>query len=553
VLAVALLLACETRTPAPHGSTLSALRVPVAARGVSPLRALLVQRCPPPPPGVTLAGLLIEMVDLTHLAQLPDVPYASRLASSHDRASDGAAPDSEQWFANHDFIALAADEPVTLLDVQGPGVLTRLWSASPGGVLRIYLDGASTPVIEADLRALLRGEAAFSAPFAFVAAGGHNLYFPIPFARGCRVTLTGEDPNVYYQLAYRRYPAGAQVESYGREALARAECVRGEVARRLEDPAAEATASQRDERHGGRLDTEQPSRPLVIAAARSGSLLRELRIRPERLDDASLRSTVLTIEFDGVTTVRAPLGDFFGRGPGAHEVASLPTTAARDGTLTARWPMPFARQARIALAATGLHPNAATVEATSSPWPFEARSLYFHAHFRPPETFASKPSRDLPLLAIEGRGHYVGNVLNVVNRNAAWWGEGDEKVWVDGEVQPSHFGTGTEDYYGYAYCANERFSRAYIGMPATSERESFGRISLHRFHVLDPIPFARALRFDLEVRHWGEPVQVTYDALGLFYARPAARAPAPAHDAFRVPELGVPVPDVPAGPYRCGR
>ena len=30
-------------------------------------------------------------------------------------------------------------------------------------------------------------------------------------------------------------------------------------------------------------------------------------------------------------------------------------------------------------------------------------------------------------------------------------GEGDEKVYVDGETFPSHFGTGTEDYYGYAW------------------------------------------------------------------------------------------------------
>ena len=39
-----------------------------------------------------------------------------------------------------------------------------------------------------------------------------------------------------------------------------------------------------------------------------------------------------------------------------------------------------------------------------------------------------------------------------MNPVEAWWGEGDEKVFVDGEKFPSHFGTGTEDYYGYAWC-----------------------------------------------------------------------------------------------------
>ncbi len=35
-----------------------------------------------------------------------------------------------------------------------------------------------------------------------------------------------------------------------------------------------------------------------------------------------------------------------------------------------------------------------------------------------------------------------------------WWGEGDEKIYIDeNDLKrkfPSHFGTGTEDYYGWA-------------------------------------------------------------------------------------------------------
>ena len=47
----------------------------------------------------------------------------------------------------------------------------------------------------------------------------------------------------------------------------------------------------------------------------------------------------------------------------------------------------------------------------------------------------------------------------VLRRDAArvesaggWWGEGDEKFFVDGEKFPSTFGTGSEDYFGYAWC-----------------------------------------------------------------------------------------------------
>jgi hypothetical protein len=38
-----------------------------------------------------------------------------------------------------------------------------------------------------------------------------------------------------------------------------------------------------------------------------------------------------------------------------------------------------------------------------------------------------------------------------MNPVTIWWGEGDEKIWVDGEAFPSIFGTGTEDYYAYSW------------------------------------------------------------------------------------------------------
>ena len=64
----------------------------------------------------------------------------------------------------------------------------------------------------------------------------------------------------------------------------------------------------------------------------------------------------------------------------------------------------------------------------------------------------TRPFRDWHVAGIQGQGHLVGTVLDVENPPAAaWWGEGDEKIYVDGEAFPSLFGTGTEDYFGYAW------------------------------------------------------------------------------------------------------
>jgi hypothetical protein len=505
---------------------------------------------------ITLARLFTEMVDLLALTRLPDPPYTSRFASSHDRASDAAQPGEQDWFANHDFVALAPGETVTLLDAQGPGVITRIWSAGPGGVLRVYIDGSEQPAIEAELKGLLEGDVEpFSPPFAFVAEGGHNLYFPISFARSCRITLAGEDDAVYYHISYRQYPDGTDVEPFGPESLRASECVRELVASRLSDLAPDSDAVDLGQPLSFHLSTAHPEQPAVIAADASGGLLWQLRMWPGNTDPELLRATILSITFDDEETVRVPLGDFFSSGFAVREVNSLPVGVDPDGAMTSRWPMPFEREARIALESSGAAENDAALDVTFGAAPWTEHSLYFHAQWHAPETFPSEPFSDWNLATLEGTGLYAGNVLNVVNRAVGWWGEGDEKIYVDGEAFPSHFGTGTEDYYGYAYCSNQPFTTAYIGQPLGTSRKNFGYTSLYRFHVFDPIPFQSSLRFDLEVRHWGDPVDVTYDAVSFWYGRPGSRMTGTPADAesFRIPELGVPVPeDTLVGAYRCG-
>jgi hypothetical protein len=508
---------------------------------------------------ITLSGLLNEMVDLGCLAKLPVVPFTSRLSSSHNRRSDHAAPTHPDWFASADAIALSTTEPATLLDVRGPGVLTRFWSANPRGTLAIYLDGGATPAVELDMRQLMSGQTApFRAPFAFVAGAGWNLYFPIPFATGCRVTLDSPSSGapLYYQIDYRQYPTRTRVESFGAESLRAASRVLPEVSAKLARAPFAPTTTPTDRRHHFELDSSDPNRrsATLTATGAGGGILRELRITPRGMDPRVLRASMLSMRFDGMETVRVPLADFFASGVARSQVSAGPIAGDRSGFIS-RWPMPFAREAQLSVTSTGDGALPLELEVVSSDLPWTSRSLHFFAHWHAPETFASKPPHDWNLATLTGRGHYVGNVLNIINRNPSWWGEGDEKIYVDGETFPSHFGTGTEDYYGYAWCSNQRFTTPYIGQPLASPRQNFGYTSLYRFHILDVIPFQRSLRFDLEVAHWGPPVQVTYDAISFWYARPGAhaRTASPDPTRFRIPELAMPTPtDIPEGPYQCG-
>ena len=503
---------------------------------------------------VTLCQLFAEMIDLSQLTRAPEPGYTSHMQSSFNRASRGARPGDETWLTNRDFAQLTPDEPLRVLDVEGPGVVTRVWSANPSGTLRVYLDGSQRPAIEAPMRELLRGEIApFRTPFASAAAGGYNLYLPISYQSHCTITVTSDAKKLFYQVNYRRYSQHVHMESFDAAVLDQPQHVAASAAAVLAAPAPAAFAEQRERCTLSTLDGGACS----VRAADGGRMLTELQIQIHDPTPAALRETLLHIRVDGVDTVRVPLGDFFGTGPGLQTVAALPLQVrANTGSFVARWPMPLQRELRVTLEASGAVPLAAEVTLSHEPHPVDANTLLFHALWRAPEWHASKPSHLFNLVTLEGSGFYVGTLLNVTNSDAGWWGEGDEQIWVDDESFPSFFGTGTEDYFGYGWCSNERFSRAYVGQTLTDPHANFGRVSQYRFHVLDAIPFTKRLRFDLEVNHWGDqPVQVAYDGIVYFYARPGVSVrPALSEAArYRIAELNVAAPQqVPEGSYRCG-
>jgi hypothetical protein len=499
----------------------------------------------PAPGEISVLSLLEEMIDLDRLTRLPPAPFAAGQAASTDRRSR-RPEDGESWFANDDFVTETEPNLVrvetqpdggkryVLADVAGPGAVVRIWSATPAGTLRIYVDDDPRPALEAPMSALLRGEVTpFAPPLAYVAARGHNLYFPFPFARRCLVTvdsIVSPDPftgrpiaKLYYQIGYRRYRAdqAARVRPYSAAELARAAPTIRRVARVLQDGPAAANA-RAVEIAAAAVEPARPSVTKIPAPPRGGELT-ELRLATRERAPQKLRSTRLSIAFDGETTVDVPLIDFFGTGPAWNTYTSLPFTVAADDLLICRFRMPFAKQAvvTIARADAGAIDIAGAVQVVPSP--FGKDRLLFHAGWRGRDVVRTRPLRDWHVAGIEGQGWQVGTVLDVENPpGAAWWGEGDEKIYVDGEAFPSLFGTGTEDYFGYAWSTPERFEHPYHAQTAAAGTGFSGLWSMNRFHVLDPIPFSRALRFDLELWHWTDTT-VALDATVYWYARPGGR------------------------------
>jgi hypothetical protein len=118
---------------------------------------------------------------------------------------------------------------------------------------------------------------------------------------------------------------------------------------------------------------------------------------------------------------------------------------------------------------------------------------------------------------------------------------------VDGEKFPSHFGTGTEDYYGYAWCWPGLFVHAYHNQPRCDGPGNYGRTSVNRFHIVDRIPYTKDFKFDMELWHWNEKCKVNMAVVSYWYARPGGTdgfKPIKAEDAIVRPMAEWKVPKV---------
>ncbi len=476
---------------------------------------------------ITTESLLEELTDLERLAELPQPAYVTKQFSSYDRASKSP---KENWFANGDaghYLRVEERDgrkEHVMMDAEGPGAIVRIWSANPEGTLRIYIDGEATPALEGEMKTLLGGTAeGLPAPLAGEHSRGWNLYFPIPYAKHCKVT--SDKGGFYYHVNYRTYEASSVVESFARDDLNRLKSRIEDAARRLAEP--RKRPKRGDVKHDDRPIDEliAPGAEAELASLRGPAAVRELHLQLGTRDQAAAaRATVLTMTFDGEETVECPIGDFFGSAPGLIPYDSLPegVREVTPGALEtwSHWIMPFANHARIAAKNLGEQPVKLTGSIETQAYDWTDRSLLFHAGWRIQRDLPTRPMTDWTHLRCNGTGRFVGGGLHLINPVKAWWGEGDEKIFVDGETFPSHFGTGTEDYYGYAWCSPERFVHAFHNQTICSGPGNYGNTYVSRFHVLDDIPFTTSFQFDIENWHWHETTRTTRAAVSYWYARP---------------------------------
>ncbi len=502
---------------------------------------------------VTTGSLYEEMIDMVGLAEFPEPAYETIQFSSYDRRSN--LPGGSDWFANSDGFG---GEPVPgfeavlrepgqdsigvylMADVEGPGALVRLWTAAIDGTVQLILDSSDDPVFSGPASDFFQQPLdSFSQSHEL---NRENLertlyqrdavYAPMPFERRLRVEWTGNLAHIhFYQLEVRKYRAGTSIATFRPEDLVTYRETIDEVTAVLADPDAEIGQPATGESGSLSLVLEPGGSEDALLLDGGGAIERlELRLDASDLDRA-LRQTVLHVHFDGSPwgQVQSPIGDFFGAAPGVNPYQSLPFTVMPDGTLISRFVMPYQKSARIHFVNMGDQSVtiSGSVKTVDYEWSNE-RSMHFRARWRVNHDLIADPDavQDLPFVVARGKGVYVGTTSFLLNPNPIptpwgnWWGEGDEKVFVDDDSLPSLFGTGSEDYYNYSWSSPDIFAFPYCGQPRNDGPGNRGFVTNYRWHVLDPLPFERSIGFYMELFSHESTPGVSYARIGYHYALP---------------------------------
>ncbi|HEY6942178.1 DUF2961 domain-containing protein [Dokdonella sp.] len=404
------------------------------------------------------------------------------------------------------------DEAV-VLDERGPGALTRWWLTTGFGAstcidpairVRVRLDGAAQPALDAPLAALFDGSTEpFTPPLAYdrlQSSGGFVSHVPIAYAHGLRIGLTGTDDGgdnpctgnpqrlLWFQLQHHRVVPGTAVTSFvaGHDEPA----WRAFLAHAGDDPWHAMLSSLT-------ATTQLAPGERAVLATRSGpGWLRGIRLRLPRAAYAGLQ---LQVGVDGAPAIDMPVADFFAS-PADAQAPARGVLVGEDagGWLYAWFPIPFADGIEIALAADAA---LAAPVAVDSALAFDAAPVPADAgRFEARLSDACSAASALVLDRASGAGKIVGVAARyrTVGPPTRGYLEGDERAGTDGAIAPAWYGTGVEDFFeGGFYFDRGAFAGPLAGATIV-DADGSGSTYAYRLMPAAPLTYTSSLQFEQE-------------------------------------------------------
>lgn len=443
------------------------------------------------------------------LSVISVVPDGDRTVMRSSHSPDGGQFDRHSA-GDSRFIETLPNGEGVIFRAEGAGAITRIWMVMGHGIsepldpsirIRIRIDGGDRPVVDLPIPALFDGSAPpFVPPLVAdqkVSGGGQVSYVPIPFRHGCEVTLVGADEaKIWFQVVARLVADPTGVRSFTGE----------------EDLTGFAETMNRaggDPWPGGPYPTIsgavvlEPGGTHTIADLDGPDVVNGLILRVDR---RSWHRIGLRLTFDDHEPQLIPVLQLVGR-PRVFGGAmrSLLVGVDADEDLYCYFPMPFSERARVELLRRPIEgPPTLRVEyalRTMAAAPPEDAGVFRVQTHRYDK---DDPVEAFTLMDVSGAGSLVGIALEQKPSDARDWTflEGDERIWIDGESEPSWHGTGVEDFFNGGF-----YFRSAAGRPTPFQTALAGASALrspeisaamHRLLLGDAVLFRTAIRVELE-------------------------------------------------------
>jgi hypothetical protein len=144
-----------------------------------------------------------------------------------------------------------------------------------------------------------------------------------------------------------------------------------------------------------------------------------------------------------------------------------------------------------------------------------------------------------------GSGRFVGCVLGIRTLEKNWWGEGEIKIYMDGDADfPTICGTGSEDYVCLSYGMQETPFQ-YHGCSLNQD----GYVSMYRWHLPDPIFWQNECRITIQQIGWSREIKektghALYERQDDWCAATFWYEPIPSSQLPPLPELNARISDI---------
>ena len=471
--------------------------------------------------------------ELGAMINLSDLPKYTDAVVKQFSSYDTTGNNDDGFSGKYSFIRKNADGSSVIFEDKGSGVINRIWTPTPtNDTLDFYFDGSKKPSYSIRFADLFSGKVSpFNLPLCGNQIGGYFCYFPIPYKNGCKVVFRGKKLE-FYQIQYRNFGKAASVKTFNPALSADEKTALEKISKNWADIKGQNLSVKNAEAIAMDKILNPGESVTLLSVDKPGRFVGfEIENAKQFEGLSKLIDIKITWDNESQPAVYMPLADFFGYAFGRVSMQSLLAGTANNINYN-YFPMPFDKNAKVEL----IYRKATSTE-KAEPLRIKAKWYYspiprnsntegkFYTYWNHDKNAAlGKPH---VFLQGEGRGHYVGTILQAqgLNPGMTLFFEGDDYTSIDGKM--TMHGTGSEDYFnGGWYALLDRWDRK-MSLPLHGSLDyslPFSRTGGYRLFLTDKMPFERSILHTIEHGPEQNNKPVDYTSVAFYYADKAISA-----------------------------